>query len=151
MLNKILAGILMLIWVSLPGISLAQESPPGKWWHLPRISKDLNLSDQEKSELDKLYIDNRRKLIDLKSVLERERFELGNLLEQETLDEAAVMGQFKKLEGARANLATEHFRFLLGVRKIVGFERFQRLEMISRKFRSEKMSRQKERLKKQKE
>ncbi|MCD6571566.1 MAG: periplasmic heavy metal sensor [Deltaproteobacteria bacterium] len=150
MLNKsILIGITILIWVISPAISFAEKTPPGKWWRIPRVSEHLNLSDQEKRELDKLYVDNRRKLIELKSILERERFELENLLEQETLDEAAVMEQFKKLEGARANLAIERFRFLLQVRKIIGFERFQRLKMLSRKFRSEKMSPQREKAKEQ--
>lgn len=76
----------------------------GKWWHNPRVSEQLNLSEEEKSKLDKIFVESRRKLIDLKSSVEREQFELENLLESEVLDEAAVMEQFKRLEKARGNL-----------------------------------------------
>lgn len=68
------------------------------------MSEQLNLSEEEKSKLDKIFVESRRKLIDLKSSVEREQFELENLLESEVLDEAAVMEQFKRLEKARGNL-----------------------------------------------
>ena len=83
-------------------------------------------------------MDNRRKLIDLKSVVEKERFELENLLESETLDEAAVMNQYDRLEKARSKIAAERFRFLLEVRKVVGHERFQQIKIRFKKFRKER-------------
>ena len=71
-------------------------------------------------------------------------FELENLLENKVLDEAAVMEQFKKLERARGNLSTERFNFILGVRKTIGLERFQRLKMFHQKLRREKIRRWRE-------
>jgi hypothetical protein len=135
-------GLLLFIWVVLPANSLAQDVPSGKWWRLPRVAERLSLTDDEKGQLESLFVDNRRKLIDLKAGLERERFELENLLEGEELDEAVVMEQFKRLEGARTNLAREHFRFLLEVRKIVGFERFQSLKTFYRLWRQERERRE---------
>jgi Spy/CpxP family protein refolding chaperone len=101
---------------------------PGKWWHMPRVAKKLELSKEEKKELDDLFVKSRRRLIDLKSTIEKERFELENLLESETLDETATMEQFKKLEKAREDLSTERFSFLLKVRKYLGFGRYQYLK-----------------------
>ena len=138
MLRKILGVILVVIWVFAPLVSIAQEIPPGKWWLIPRLSNQLELSNEEKRELDDLFVNSRRKLIDLKGALERERFELENLLEKETLNEMAVMEQFEKLEKARSDLAGERFRFLLQARKILGFERYQRLKSLFREFREKR-------------
>jgi len=91
MLNKVLSGMLLLILVTSPSIAVAQDLPSGKWWHNPRMFKELNLSKAEKSRLDQEFVDSRRKLIELKSSVERERFELENLLEKEALNEAAAV------------------------------------------------------------
>jgi Spy/CpxP family protein refolding chaperone len=137
--NRILTGIVLLIMMILSTRAIAQEMPYGKWWHNPGMSKQLNLTEPEKVRLDEEFRNSRRKLIDLKSNVERERFELGNLLEHEALNEAAVMKQFKKLETARTDLSTERFSFLLQVRKILGPERFQHVKIFYGKARRHKM------------
>ena len=119
---------LVFLWVFVPTISMGDDILPGKWWHIPKVAKKLELSKEEKRELDDLFVKSRRRLIDLKSKIEKERFELENLLESETLDETATMEQFKKLEKAREDLSTERFSFLLKVRKILGFARLQYLK-----------------------
>ncbi|MDY6990781.1 MAG: periplasmic heavy metal sensor [Thermodesulfobacteriota bacterium] len=138
MLKKVLVGTVLFVWLFAPMAATAQEIPPGKWWRLPRVAEHLNLSGEEKSQLDELFLQSRRRLIDLKSALERERFELDNLLEQETLDEKGVMDRFRKLEKARSVLADERFRSLLEARKILGFERYQQLKILVREFKKGK-------------
>ena len=138
MLKKILGAILVVMLMCAPLVSVAQEVPSGKWWRIPRLSERLNLSHEEKSQLDDLFVNSRRRLIDLKSAVERQRFELENLLEKETLDEKAVVDQFKKLEKARSDLSRERFHFLLEARKTLGFERYQQLTILFREFRKGK-------------
>jgi Spy/CpxP family protein refolding chaperone len=46
------------------------------------------------------------------------------------LDESAINRQLKKLEKARSNLNEARSRFVLQVRKILGPDRFQRLQQI---------------------
>jgi len=140
MLKKnVLTGTVLLIMMISPAIAMAQEMPSGKWWHSPRMFKQLNLSDAEKDKLDEGFLNSRRKLIDLKRNLERERFELGNLLENKTLNETEVMKQFEKLEKARLDLSAERFSFLLRVRKILGPERFQHVKTFYWKSRQKKI------------
>ena len=139
MLSRVLCGMLLLILTTSPTIAVSQDVPSGKWWRNQRMSKQLNLNKTEKSKLDQAFVNSRRKLIELKSIVEKERFELENILENETLDEQAVKEQFNKLEKARANLAGERFNFLVQVRKILGNERFQRIKMFYGKLRHQKM------------
>ena len=120
----------VLLWIFMPMDALGARMPLGKWWRMPHVAEQLNLSGREKEHLDDLFIQSRRKLIDLSSAVEKERLELGILMDKETLDEDAVLGQFKKLEQARDHLVSERFRFLLEVRKILGAERFQSLKTL---------------------
>ncbi len=142
--KNVLNGVLLLILLISPTLAVGKDMPLGKWWHNPRVSEQLNLNEEQKRKLDEIFVESRRKLIDLKSSVEKEQFELENLLESEMLDEAAVMEQFKRLEKARVNLNTERFNFILEVRKTIGLERFQRLKMLHEKMRREKIRRWRE-------
>ncbi|MGD9018327.1 MAG: periplasmic heavy metal sensor [Desulfobacterales bacterium] len=113
--------------------STAQDVPSGKWWKDPRIAKELNLTSGETNQLDRLFTSSRRRLIDLKSRVEKEQFEYQDAIEKKTLDEAAVGRQFQRLEKARTSLAEERNKFVVGVRKILGYERFQLLKDIYRR------------------
>ena len=141
-LKGILVVMPALFWVFVPMDSQGARMPLGKWWRMPHVAEQLNINGREKEQLDDLFIQTRRKMIDLKSAVEKERLELGILMDKETLDEDAVRGQFKKLGQARAHLAAERFRFILAVRKILGAERFQSLKALFWASRGQRLHRQ---------
>ena len=155
--NKVLAGMVLLILVMTPTMVMAKgmhgekgmharsDLPMGKWWENPEIAKKLNLTDAEKAKLNEAFDKSHRKLIKLKSNVEADRFELGSLLDKKTLDEAAVMQQFTKLEKARTELAGERFSFLVEVRKILGQERYQTLKQEGKERRNSRMHRRMDR------
>ena len=138
MLKKIYIGVLLFCIFMLPQSVMAQKGPFGKWWHNPDISSQLNLTEQEKTRLDNQFVESRRKLIELKSDVQKQRFELETLLEMEELDEDALNEQFKGLEKARNKLANERFRFLKESRKILGKERFQNVKRMFKERRRAK-------------
>ncbi len=123
-----LCVVMMAICLTLPALSdAAQDAPSGRWWRSPRVIKALNLTDGEIQRLEKAYRQSRRALIQKKSRVEREQFELQNLMENRKLDEKAIRAQNRKLEKARSDLADEKVGFVIQVRKIIGRDRFQRL------------------------
>jgi len=128
MLKSAFSVILLALFLFTPLISTAQDVPTGKWWYNPQIQKNLNLSQNDIGKLDKLFADSRRKLIQLKSEVEREQFELDQLLSKKKVDDAEVKKQFQKLEQARKKLANERLDFVIGVRNILGADRFQQLK-----------------------
>jgi Spy/CpxP family protein refolding chaperone len=132
MLKSLIASCLLLFVTAFAPAASAQSEPSGKWWHDPGIKAELDLKDGEIKKLDRLFKNSRRRLIDLKTKVEKAQFEYQNLMEAEPLDEAAVNRQFAKLEKARSKLAAERSRFLVEVRKILGHSRFQRLKQIYR-------------------
>ena len=135
MLKKVWIGILLIFMISLPGFAAAQKVPSGKWWYNQKVVKNLNLTQKEISKLDQLYVNSHRKLIKLKNAVEREQFELDALLGKKTVDDARVRKQHKRLESARTDLSNERLGFVIGVREIIGAERFQQLKTSYKKWR----------------
>ena len=128
MLRSTFSFILLVIFVMSPVMAIGQDVPAGKWWYNPKIQKNLSLSKNEIKRLDNLFADSRRKLIKLKSAVEREQFELDQLLGAKDVKDSAVKKQFRNLEKARQNLANERLQFVIGVRNILGPDRFQQLK-----------------------
>jgi Spy/CpxP family protein refolding chaperone len=128
MLRNVFSVILLIIFLIAPVIAAGQDVPTGKWWYNPKIQKNLNLSKKEVGKLDKLFANSRRKLIKLKSEVEHQQFELDQLLGQKTVNDAKVKKQFQKLEKARTKLANERLQFVIGVRNLLGPDRFQQLK-----------------------
>lgn len=141
MLSKIFSALFLLVFVISPAVVTAKDFPPGKWWHNPQASEKLNLSDEEIKMLDKQFVDSRRKLIKLKSIVESEQFELDNLFDSENINQKEAMKQFDKLGHAKKNLSTERFRLILEVRNILGLERFRQLKEY-RQLRRQKIRRE---------
>jgi Spy/CpxP family protein refolding chaperone len=128
MLKKVLMAMLLILMITLPAAVTAQDVPSGKWWYNKKVVKNLNLTSNEVAQLDRLYEDSHRRLIDLKSAVKREQFELDTLLGKEPVDDARVREQFKRLEKARTDLANERLGFVIRVREIIGADRFQQLK-----------------------
>jgi Spy/CpxP family protein refolding chaperone len=113
-------------------------APGGKWWHDSSISKKLNLTEREIEKIDAVFVESTRRMIDLKSAVAKERFELRNMLENKTGNDDAVIEQFKNLEKARSAMALERLGYLLEVRKILGIKRFREIGSFSDTLRKER-------------
>jgi Spy/CpxP family protein refolding chaperone len=135
MLKQVWIGILLMTIINLPGLAAGQDVPSGKWWYNQKVVQNLNLTQNEIRQLDQLYVDSHRKLIQLKNAVEREQFELDTLLGKKKVDDAKVRDQFKRLENARTDLANERLGFVIRVREIIGAERFQQLKTSYKKWR----------------
>ena len=132
MLRKKVWMAVALFWVFLPSSLLAQEMMHGKWWQNKVMAEQLELTDSERKILDEKYTESRRKLIDLKSEVEKERLELEILLDSKEVNRAQIFERYNSLEEARAKLSKERFSLLIEVRDIIGIERFQELKLMHR-------------------
>ena len=130
MLKHFIAGIFLIVFLALAPLAIGQTMPSGKWWQDPGIVKQLNLTSKEAKQIDKLFVKSRRRMIELKNQVEKEQFEYQTLMESQNLDESAVNRQLQKLEKARSKLNSERSSFVVGIRKILGHDRFQKLQRI---------------------
>ena len=119
---------LMLMFLLAPGFqALGQDVPPGKWWRDPQMIRSLELTPSQISQLEQAYSNSRRQLIQKKSRVETEQFELQNLFDQKALDENAVKSQHFNVEKAREDLSSERLDYIMEVRKIIGHEKYNEL------------------------
>ncbi len=130
MLNKSLAILAAIVLLLFPAICRAKEIPPGRWWHLPYFADQLSITDKEKVELDKLFDYNRNRLAELKTQMEGEKAELLKAIDQEHLNEKFATTKMTKLESTRTLLAATRFSYSLEVRKLLGYQRYQRMKTL---------------------
>jgi hypothetical protein len=141
MLRKNAWFVLVLFVVFLPSTLLAQEMMHGKWWNNSSMAEELKLTDSERKILDEKYTESRRRMIDLKSEVEKERLELDIILDQQDANKDRISERYDSLEKARAKLSKERFGLLIEVREIIGTERFQELKAMHRSRTRNKMDR----------
>jgi Spy/CpxP family protein refolding chaperone len=132
MFKKSLRLLFLAAFVLIPSISEAKDIPPGRWWRVPYFSDQLNITDEQKIELDKLFDYSRNRLAELKKQLELDKLDLTTMLEQKDLNENVALAQMKKLENTRTVLAATRFSYSLEVRKLLGHDRFQQLKVLYR-------------------
>jgi|GEM_PF-637680 hypothetical protein len=109
------------------GSSMKMTIPAGRWWRMPGIGEQLKLTSQEMEKLDALFMESRRKLIDITGEVSKTKLDLEGTLDTKDFNETASLERFKKMTDARANLNTEQFKFLIEVRKLLGYDRFHQL------------------------
>ena len=132
MLRKKAWFVLVLLVVFLPSTLLAQEMMYGQWWNNKAVTDELQLTDGERKILGEKYTESRRKMIDLKSEVEKERLELDIVLDKQDANKGQIIERYDSLENARKKLSKERFGMILEVREIIGVERFQALKTMHR-------------------
>lgn len=132
---KLLGLVLLLGLFTIPATAGARgpgksqiPMPPGKWWKTPQAAEELSLTVQEQERMDTMYLEHRRRMIDLRSQVQKKRLELEQIMDSQAFDKSACMEAFKKLQEASDKLAMERFKFLVQVRELLGLERFQELK-----------------------
>jgi Spy/CpxP family protein refolding chaperone len=138
MLRKKAWFVLVMLAVLLPSTLLAQEMMHGKWWNNSAVADEVKLTDTETERLEAKYTESRRKMIDLKSEVEKERLELDIILDKQDANKDQITERYNSLEKAREKLSKERFGMLLEMREIIGAERFQTLKEIHRSKKGKK-------------
>jgi hypothetical protein len=137
-IRKISICVFFIFFALIPNALGRDGIPGGKWWFDSSTSKKLNLNENEIRKIDALFTDSMRRMIDLRSALIKERFELQNLLENRIGNDSVVLEQFKNLEKARSSIALERLQFLIKVREILGMKRFREISSSMDNLRKER-------------
>lgn len=105
------------------------------WWNDADVVKSLALTPQEQATINDMQYKMRVKAIDAGSAMNKARLTIKNLLVQKTVDEAQVNKQVEIIANSEAEMAKSRTDFLVGVRKLIGYERFNKLETLYNSFR----------------
>lgn len=116
----------------------AQDLPMGKWWLMPRVATQLQISPEAAKKLDEAHLASRIRMVDLRGAMERGRIKLDAEMDREPFNDSAARAAFKELEAARSALQAERFDYLVKVRTVLGLENYQKLKTVFRDMRSER-------------
>jgi TonB family protein len=92
------------------------------------MAQRLGLTAEQQKKMDDVFQQARLKLIDLKAVLDKEEVIMEPLMAAEQPDEAKIVAQIDKVAQARAELEKANARMLLGIRRVLTAEQWEKLK-----------------------
>lgn len=111
----------------------------GRWWNDPEMAQQLNLTDQQKKQMDDIFLQHRLKIIDLNANLEKQETLLHPMIEADQPDEAKVLSQIDAVAQARADLEKANAHMLFDIRKTLTSDQWQKLKAMRDEHRDRRM------------
>ena len=100
--------------------ALAQVGlPPGKWWKTPRVVERLQITPEQQSKLDRVFLSSASELIDLKAEVEKRSLELRAQLERNDLDREKIQSAADGVNQARAAQFARELMMLVDMRAVL--------------------------------
>jgi Spy/CpxP family protein refolding chaperone len=112
-----------------PPLERALGGPPGRWWDRPELAQRVQLSADQQRKMDDVFQQSRLKMIDLRASLEKEELITEPLVAAEQPDEAKILAQIDKVAQARAELEKANVRMLLGIRRVLTPDQWNKLKV----------------------
>lgn len=102
----------------------------GSWWKNSEIAEKLNLTDQQKQQLESTFLDYRLKLVDLRADVERQELKLQPLMDADQVNEAQVSSQLDALLAARGKLEKANAMMMISMRKVLTADQWKQLRTL---------------------
>ena len=122
-------AVARLIQPAKPPLVRALGIPGGKWWARPEMAQKLGLTAEQIKKMDDTFQQFRLKLIDLNASVLKEEAIMEPLVGAEQPDEAKIVAQIDKVAIARAELEKANARMLLGIRRLLTPEQWNKLKV----------------------
>jgi Spy/CpxP family protein refolding chaperone len=101
--------------------------PPFDWWRNSDVAQKLNLTDQQKQQLEQTFNQQRSQLVDLKAALEKEEMKLQDLMNADNVQESQIVAQIDATQAARAKLQRSFAMMALQFRKVLTADQWKQL------------------------
>jgi Spy/CpxP family protein refolding chaperone len=101
--------------------------PPFDWWRNSELAQKLNLTDQQKQQLEQTFNQQRLQLVDLRAALEKEEIKLRDLMDSENFNESQAMAQIDTTQAARNKLMRSFASMAVQFRKILTAQQWKML------------------------
>ena len=133
---SLLAGLILI--TALPVLAQG-DFPEGKWWKRPRLAAEINLTADQSRDIDRVFVQARARLIDLKADLEKKQLSLQTSMEDRGADRKTVEKQIEAVETARAELQKARALMVLDMKQILKPEQWERLLQIQQQVREQRL------------
>jgi periplasmic protein CpxP/Spy len=92
------------------------EGTHGQFWNNPKLVEQLQLTEEQRKEMDAILLSHRSQLIDLHAAEQKAELEMEPLMGADQPNETAILTQIDKIAATRAELEKANARFLLAIR-----------------------------------
>jgi Spy/CpxP family protein refolding chaperone len=92
------------------------EGTHGQFWNNPKLVEQLQLTVEQRKDMDAILLSHRSQLIDLHAAEQKAELEMEPLMSADQPNETAVLAQIDKIAATRAELEKANARFLLALR-----------------------------------
>jgi Spy/CpxP family protein refolding chaperone len=108
--------------------ALGPQGKSERFWNKPEVIEKLKLTDDQRKAMDKILLDHRTTLIDLRANVDKAELVMEPLMGEEQPNEAKILAQIDKVAQARAELEKANARFLLALRGQLKPEQWKSLQ-----------------------
>ena len=102
----------------------------GRWWDKPDMAQKLGLTSQQQRKMDAIFESFLPSLERLHANLHHQEAILGPMIGADNPNEGQILAQIDVVAQARANLEKEFARMLLGIRRQLTPEQWQKLKVM---------------------
>ena len=92
------------------------EGSHGQFWNNPKLVEQLQLTEEQRKDMDAILLSHRSQLIDLHAAEQKAELEMQPLMGADQPNETAILAQIDKIAATRAELEKANARFLLAIR-----------------------------------
>ncbi|HEY6930319.1 MAG TPA: periplasmic heavy metal sensor [Thermoanaerobaculia bacterium] len=118
-----LAALVLLVGT----LGLHAQDWDGKWWKNSRLAQEIALTSEQADRIEKVFVQSRPALIDLRADLEKKQFFLQQAMEEQSVPRGELESKMEAVEDARAALQKARQRMLLDIRQVLKPEQWQKL------------------------
>jgi Spy/CpxP family protein refolding chaperone len=124
---------------TLVAVARAQMPPniPVKWWNTPRVIKELNLNPQQVQRIERIWVENRKNLIDLRAEHDKLQLDLEELVGKPAVEEAALRATVDQLYRAKADIEKATLMMRIKIRDVLTPEQQEKSRALFEQFRQE--------------
>lgn len=108
------------------------RGPGGTWWKDSELVTKLKLTDQQKQQLEKTFLDYRLKLVDLRAEVERQELKLQPLMDADQVNKDQISNALNSLIAARGKLELTSAMMNVSMREILTVEQWKQLQSLRR-------------------
>lgn len=106
----------------------------GKWWYRPIVKDRLQLTPDQINKINKIWIEHRKRIIDIKSDIGKAYLDLENLMGQPMVDRQETYKLAERLGQLQARQTEERIRMAIDIRQELSIEQFEKLKGLRGEF-----------------
>jgi Spy/CpxP family protein refolding chaperone len=115
-----------------------QGHQPPKFWVDPKLKAELAITDQQASDIEKVWRKDLQQRTDTRTRLEKLEAQLDQMMLDSSADEAAIVAQIDKVESARTEASKARMLMLYRINKLLTPEQRTKLAAKAKAMREQR-------------